>query len=236
MDYKKNWSNKNESGHRSNDANYWKKKASEHIYILNQHPKNECIDIGCGAGELLEYLLIGGENITEAIDYSESMLQEAKKRLSDTEIKFSSSNIITYLENCTCDTWIACQSINQYLDEKQLCDILDVFSKNSHAKSIYLFDTICPSRYTLWHRSRIIDYSGNEFRLSYFRKIYGFSLGLIESIFLPHRFYTTNIGIMGFAFSPCFFKKQASIRNLNTEFLSSLYYEYRYHVIIKKII
>ncbi|MFZ1569035.1 MAG: class I SAM-dependent methyltransferase [Thiolinea sp.] len=234
MDYQKLWSSQNSSGHRSTGVNFWQKKSLEHIFVLGNDKNEQTIDIGCGAGELLEYLINSNVNVTEAIDYSETMLQAAKNRLKHSSIVFSSPDTLSHLSNTSCATWMACESINQYLDAHTQSIILDTFNNNSHAKSLYLFDTVCPTRFMLWNKTKILDYVSPTSRLSYLRHIYGFLKGLMQSVFIPNKFKSCNIGIMGYAFSPQFFMKQAMKKGLSIEIISSMYYEYRYHIIIKK--
>ncbi|WML88575.1 class I SAM-dependent methyltransferase [Thiothrix subterranea] len=235
MNYQELWSTQKSSGHRANDANFWQKKALEHAFVLGNDKNETTIDIGCGAGELLEYLLNSNVNVTEAIDFSETMLQEAKERLKHSSIAFSSPDTLSHLSNTSCATWVACESINQYLDAHTQGIILDTFKNNSHAKSLYLFDTVCPTRFMLWNKTKVLNYVSPSTRLTYLRHIYGFANGFMKSIFMPNKIESCNIGVMGYAFSPQFFIKQAISKGLNIEIISSMYYEYRYHIIVKKL-
>lgn len=75
MDYKKRWSNQKSSGHRQTDNLYYEKKAAEHIHILDSDAKISSLDIGCGAGELLDHL-VKDVNVHEAVGYSKDMLNQ----------------------------------------------------------------------------------------------------------------------------------------------------------------
>lgn len=234
MNYQQYWSEQSDSQHRSK-ANFYQKKAEEHTFLLGSDANLPCADIGCGAGELLLELLNNKVKIVDAIDYSPKMLEEAKKKLHSSNINFLNIDTFIYLENSKVNTWTACGSINQYLTKKEQEKVLDLFVKNDNAQSVYLFDTVCPARYILWSKSKILNFNSPTNNFSYLRKIYGFLKGLLLATFKPQSLEYLPIKSMGYAFSPSLFIKMAQDKELSIEIINSLHYEYRYHVIIKKI-
>ena len=84
QDFSRLWSTQNSSGNRSDVPEYLSRKASESLSILQDYcgyVNQEVSDLGCGAGELLVHLC-DKLNISNAVDYSASMLSQCDKNLS----------------------------------------------------------------------------------------------------------------------------------------------------------
>jgi cyclopropane-fatty-acyl-phospholipid synthase len=143
------WEAQTDSGHRLDDERFYKEKAEEHFYIMSaDHRTCDCVDIGCGAGELLLYFS-DFVDVRLGIDYSESMLEAARKRLIGKDIALINGDALTLLERLDVKIWIACQSINQYADHNTQRRVLDVFVGNARAEAIYLYDCVDPIRYRI---------------------------------------------------------------------------------------
>ena len=203
INHKEHWSKQEKSGHRFDSSDFYIKKSIEHAHFLEKDSQKEIVDLGCGAGELLSFVK-DYANIKEAIDYSNKMLIIAQKKLKNTDIIFSNVDTFFYLRKCKIPVWMACESLNQYLNKQEHRNILDIFISNECAESIYWFDTICPSRYFLKNKANILNFHESE-KTSYLKAIYGFSKGLINSIFKPSALEFNSLGSMGYAIAPSFF-------------------------------
>jgi SAM-dependent methyltransferase len=241
--FKEYWQSKEHSGHRFGSDDFYKMKADEIASVVNpEHQKMNCIDLGCGAGEMLFYLL-DYLNIEVGLDFSESMLAKAKMRLFDQNITFINADLFEYLPNRNHEVWLTCGAINQYLNQRDQEKFLDLFAAHPNSKALYLFDCVDPIRYQVL--SLGISYNAN------------FKSRKASKIFNPYFIYAwikqiktcLQLGIkspnsvcqkighrgkMGYGFLPKFWLSECEKRNLKVEICSSKYYEYRYHVMILK--
>lgn len=200
-----------------------------------------CLDLGCGAGELLVHLR-DNVNITVGLDYSKSMLEAARQRLGDSPVQLLDTDLFAYISTATQPTWITTGAVNQYLDPHQTEQFLQAFSENTNAKSLFLFDCVDPLRYAvLQFGSRYPDaslatQSWRAVRIarlltSIRRTETGFRLmfGMLSRSNQALRRHS-----MGFAYLPNRWRDMIEALDLDCEFVSSLFYEYRFHVIVRK--
>lgn len=231
------WSNQKSSLHREHNSNFYKKIALEHFSLLKEaNATSGIIDLGCGAGELLKHLC-NLAKIEVAIDNSASMISEAKKRLSSL---FSGilikGDFIRYLPTSSHRVWMTTAGINQYSNESNLKHVLNLFLSNKKSQFFFFFDCIDPIRYGL---VEFISYKNKYIETKKFFGLFNFYkklrtlLHFILNKNLSETVYLGSPG-MGYAQRPSFWFKICNKKNLDIEIISSRYYEYRYHVIIKK--
>jgi len=228
------WDSQTTSRHRSDSKIFYKEKALEHSsYFTEEERTMSCIDIGCGAGELLYYLdkII---NLNAATDYSSSMLLKAKKRLVESNIEFIDSDIGEILEHLKQKIWITTGAINQYLDKDELGEVVDSFKKNNHASGLFLFDCVDPYRYFVWALGS--SYSGEMATRPTTKPVL-----LARKLKACYRilrygseFSEFSEDGMGYGMCPSYWLRLCDDAT-QVEIFSSKYYEYRYHVFIRKI-
>jgi SAM-dependent methyltransferase len=233
------WSNQAESLNRERNDEYYRKKALEHRSILaHADAQKGALDLGCGAGELIEQLS-GLVKINTAVDFSASMIEAAENRLYPAfDGKIVKADVFTFAARSEDPVWMSTGAINQYLQADRLRDFLDIFSANNNAEALYLFDCIDPLRYDLLFLG--ISYRP-EHALPLTWKGYikhqvdrlRMAFRLIAGRYDESTLYMGSPG-MGFGQRPSFWLKACAERGLNVEIISSRYFEYRYHVIIKK--
>lgn len=236
------WKDQTSSLHRSGDPHFYTRKAVEHASLMSQLEKERpCLDLGCGAGELLVHLK-NHMNVVTGLDYSESMLDKAKKRLADSEIRLINTEFFEYLKIATESTWMTTGALNQYLNLKSTTHFLTLFKNNDDAKSLFLFDCVDPIRY-----------AAMQFGLSYIPSVTSNSRGLRDVVrYIRWRLRLIQFGLklslgligrsnvkigrvgMGYGYSPQVWHGLLSELNLRGEVVSSLFYEYRFHIIIRK--
>ena len=239
MDSKEFWKLQTNSLHRSSSTDIYKKKAKEHISIISSiDRKLPAIDLGCGAGELLE-LLIQKLNIEEGIDYSQSMLSMAKDRLGNLiNLKLIDKNIFKFLGDSNKKIWLTTGALNQYFKHEEIERLISTFVSNNNVLTFYLFDCVDPLRYSLMGLG--INYS-KEY--SNHNKIVNLSISLKSFIKFILLYFSTisnkgNVYLgkssMGYGYLPRYWIELANKYGLSINIVSSMYYEYRYHVILTK--
>jgi SAM-dependent methyltransferase len=232
------WVTANNSSHRGNSDGYYEQNAAEHASLFTTIDAGlEGIDLGCGTGKLLKYyskIL----NCRVGLDISPTMLQVAREDLGD-DVNLINSNPFDYLPNCKNPIWITCGALNQYLDNVEIKNLLLIFKNNEHAKSFYLFETICPIRYRLFglgisYRKPVGFFrKGLMVRFKDLIRRFIFSVNFMIGKYSKGTVYL-GTPIMGYAYLPIFWHKLASDLDLKITILGSRFYEYRYHVILTK--
>ena len=239
------WGAQSSSLQRYGTDDFYKKKAAEHISIISPfHLGLRTIDLGCGAGELLSWFLIirDDDNNIAALDYSESMLSAARKKIGSPTVDFVCEDPFKYLPGSEFGLWMTTQAINQYLSAPQLVAFIKMFRDNHNAKALYLFDCIDPVRYGVLSFGCRYDGGSSPPEKTGLGGLSRSTLGSVKRVlkFLrmtlnrqPYR-SLDDVG-MGFGFLPSFWLMSCkTIGGLHAEIISSRYYEYRYHVIVTK--
>jgi cyclopropane-fatty-acyl-phospholipid synthase len=236
------WSQQTSSLHRRDSQNFYKKKADEHASVMTAGDcQDGALDLACGAGELLQWLLPLVKYET-AIDFSASMLEQAKRNLPNSNVEFFLGDVYQYLPSARQSVWTTTGGLNQYLNDSDQLRLLDIFVENSFVRSFYMFDTVDPLRYYLMphgisyrpehaRESRLFPASWLDVARCLRRVRYS---GRLVAGLGERDCRKLNSPGMGWAYLPRFWLKAAEVRGLECEVVSSRYYEYRYHVLLKK--
>jgi SAM-dependent methyltransferase len=233
------WSQQNASMNREASGDFYRKKAKEHYEVLSSaDARAGILDLGCGAGELLEYLAPLAA-IAVALDYSPSMLAAARQRLGPgAGIELVEADIHTYLPQAAQPVWMTTGAINQYLDKNNLRKIIDLYASNKTARAFYLFDCIDPLRFALlmhgisYRPEHLVNPGLTASATRLVRRLLIAGELALNSYARDVR-YLGSPG-MGYGQSPAFWLGECAKRGLAIEVISSRYYEYRYHVIVRK--
>jgi len=230
------WDNQTSSHNREDGQNYYFKKAREIAFIFKNHDfANDAtiLDLGCGAGELLEQLRSFIPNPIEAIDYSTQLVDTASQRLKDSDIHVRQADAMTETMKTNAPIWMTCGAVNQYCDEEQITKVVDNFVHNADATYFCAFDTIDPVQYWLiTYRlggSYIPKPHQNILKSVAKRILCLFKIALYN----PKKFIRLRPA-MGYAIDPRYWIDQAARHHLDIEIIASHYFEYRYHVILSK--
>jgi hypothetical protein len=264
-DYSRIWSTQFQSGNRSNTFLYLERKALETYAVLKDYcgySTEPVVDLGCGAGELLEHLL-SSINIVKAVDYSKTMLSAARERLANLKLHTAPDLIcegVDILPGLMESVWISTGALSQYSSKDQLELIVSRFQENQAARYFVLFDTIDPVRYfalpfisyknSYIGKGALVDskvYDSNSSLEVAARKKRSLNLILSRPLIILHNLLcglSTILtspqvcrlpgSLMGYGVSPSFWLSIASRRGLGISILSSREFEYRYHVVISK--
>ena len=236
------WNAQNSSLHRDSSAAFYRGKAEEHASLISPEDRSAgIVDLGCGAGELLEQLA-GLVKIDAALDFSDAMLAEARRRLADhSDVALINADLFAYLPKQRHAVWTTTGAINQYLDRAETMRFLDLFAKHPDAHALYLFDCVDPLRYALLpyglsYRPEHLD----DGQTKTFRARVGRPVRLTQRVsklltggFTKDFQYLGSAG-MGYGAPPRFWLLTARNFGLHAQIVSSRYYEYRYHVLLHK--
>ncbi len=238
------WSSQTSSRHRSSDSAFYSAKAAEHASLMSpEHRIADCVDLGCGAGELLEHLC-APVNVTAGLDYSDAMLENARERLGSSHpARLLNEDVFTYLPGSSHEVWLTTGALNQYLEPARLSALLDLFAGHRRAKAFYLFDSVDPLRFKLMPHGISYRPEHADVQLKTFRELYRGGRRILERIGLSVQL-ATGAGIqpaqklpttaMGYGYLPRFWLLEATRRGLSVEIVSSRFYEYRYHIVLQK--
>lgn len=233
VDFRAYWEQRTSSEHRSDDDAWYRSKAEEHLGLMSDEDRRSgCVDLGCGAGELLVHLSRGCR-VDAALDFSSAMLDRARQRFPTGDVQLLNEDVFSYLGHAVARVWLASGSVNQYLDGQGQERMLDQFRENGAARSFYLFDCIDPSRYVLFERRALNRYDASA-PAPWLHRVAGFFRGMMRAAVRPAWFEAGALGHLGFGFAPCFWRRACERRHLRLELVSSRFYEYRYHAIIRK--
>lgn len=226
------WETQTDSRHRHGSPAFYRDKADEHAGVMWPADRElPAIDLGCGAGELVNYLkhLI---RLDCGLDYAESML--AKARHLNPDVTFVQADFEDFVASCSQPVWLATGSVNQYVDPDGQRRILDHFVANPESRAIYWFDNVDPIRYIVTSRVRLLDYESGA-PVSRVRLLLALARLAGRGLLLPRRLDVMHLSLrMGYAYRPAFWIREGSARGLSVQVVSSRYYEYRYHLIIHK--
>ena len=231
---KRFWDNQVTSRHRADDDRFYRLKAHEHAALLSAPDRSRgIVDIGCGAGELLSHFTVRARVVC-AIDYSESMLERARRLLAGYDIEFIHEvDVCGRMPTMDPPVWTACGSVNQYLDPRSQKELLNVFAGNERARALYWFDCVDPMRYAV--RGLGCDYAsarGPSLKALAGSLVRIGKQALSGGVLASARWLGS--GAMGWGYLPCFWRQECERLSLEVEIVSSTMYEYRYHVMIRK--
>lgn len=226
------WSDQRNSGQPVSDDDWLLRKAEEHVLFM--HPDDRdgpIIDFACGSGELLtQFAKCAG--VVAGMDFSASMLFEARRRLGDAQVKLIEGDGFNYSREAVEPVWTTCSGMNQYLSPKELLLWIESFIANPHARSLYLFDCVDPIR-RRWLSAKSAYREGDHRHVSTKRRAASRIKSTVRNV--THDGWA-NLGSaeMGYGYTPSFFRKRAAYGDVYMEFVSSRYFEYRFHVALRK--
>jgi SAM-dependent methyltransferase len=242
VEARKFWHSQTTSLHRDGSDAFYRRKAEEHArFFLTDERQWPCVDLGCGAGELLQHLA-RRINVVAAIDYSEAMLTEAKRRLLGSTIRFHESGAFDYLPEAQEKVWMTTGAVNQYLEKTAMDAFLAMFGQHGVARTLMLFDCVDPLRYALL-----------TFGIAYLPTKAGEG-PIWRRLLRPLRMWQRRFAVawqilagsrnragirlgkasMGYGYPPSYWREAAALLGLEITIASSEVYEYRYHVLLRK--
>ena len=235
------WQKQSSSHNRSADPEFYRRKAAEHAALLDPVEREAgCIDLGCGAGEMLRFFA-DDVNVKVGLDYSDAMLVAARAALGDRDIELTAADAFAYLPATAIPVWTTTGALNQYLSIEKLKDLMHIFADNPSSRSFFLFDCIDPMRFRAmplgisYRENHAYAHDNPTIR----RKIKQLMLRVQYGTQLLFGRFDRDIhwlgnASMGYGIRPGFWHRIGKELDLGIEIVSSRYYEYRYHVLVRK--
>jgi cyclopropane fatty-acyl-phospholipid synthase-like methyltransferase len=209
------WSKLSNGGHRFQTEEFLKKESKEKLFHLDGG--ESIFDFGCGSADLLFYY-IPHYKILYGADFSLSMLEAAKLKIKDKVTLVHADNKSVWSKIPSDFDRICSSQVAQYLTESEIQDFVrQALEKLSDEGKIIFFDVIDPRIFKLFEFGF---FKNNVTWLSATKSI-------IHQLIAPIR-------DMGYAHHPKIFEKIAEHYSLKVEIVWSMYYEYRYHVILTR--
>lgn len=224
--WKEFFKDRKNGGHRCSSENFLAMEAREKLFHLDGG--KTLLDFGCGSAELLTYYAQEYEKLI-GTDFSESMLNEASKRVKEKKCKnidlilADHETIWTNLD-FTFDR-ITSAGVLQYLKYQEIDQFIINASKclNKEGKIVF-FDILDPRLYPLW-KMGIFSKDANFWKI--LRKT-GFEFQTMVSANLKN----CPKDILGYAHNPYIIEKIANKHGFKMICVRSMYYEYKYHAIM----
>ena len=224
----KYFSNMKDGRHRYSTEKFLSKESKEKLLHLDGG--SSILDFGCGAGELLIYYAPNYDNVV-GVDFSSSMLDEAKKKV--TEQRYKNVRLIeaddkkVWNELTTSFDRITATQVLQYLTFEQIDNFIAnaSYHLNNNGKMAF-FDIIDPRSYVLWKIGFFSE------KIHYWKLLTTIFVGLCDRVFISLN--KSPVDIIGYSHSPHEIEKIANKHGFEMEYIKSVYYEYRYHAILSK--
>lgn len=219
---------KKHGGHRCSSEEFLSLEAREKLFHLDGG--KTLLDFGCGSAELLTYYALEYEQLV-GVDFSPSMLEEASKRIE--KKKCQNINLIladheTLWKNLDSSfDRITAAGVIQYLTFQEIDTFIFDASKylNKDGKIVF-FDILDSRLYPLW-KIGVFSRDINVFKI--LCKI-GFEFRTMISASFKNR----PKDILGFSHNPYTIEKIANKHGFKMTYVQSMYYEYKYHAIMRK--
>lgn len=235
------WRTPTDGGHRSQDEAFLAREAREKLFHL-ETPRQRLLDFGCGSGDLLAYYAEGFEQVVGA-DFSESMLGAARERLRaqgvPTErvqlLMADDQTIWEQLAGTPPFDAITTAAVAQYMPAPRIeAFCARALSHLTPAGMVAFFDVIDPRFYALAELGLLPRSPGMLWpaRRTPATQLVRGALGVARA-----RMLRAAAGLppreIGLAHHPALFEDLAHGHDASATFVGSMYYEYRYHVLLR---
>jgi cyclopropane-fatty-acyl-phospholipid synthase len=226
------WASQANGQHSCQDEAFLQKEAKEKLFLLDGG--ESLLDFGCGSADLLLYFA-GSYRALVGVDFSHSMLTNALRRLESHSV-----TNVTLVEADENSVWtmvptrfdrITAGQVTQYLKDDQIAAfIAEAATRLTPDGKIILFDVIDPRMYRFWRAGMFRQ------RTLGLRAVTRLVLWLVK--FHLHGAIRVLRGRpadhYGRNHNPALFEQWAQRSGLTVEVVRSMYYEYRYHVILTR--
>ena len=233
--WKDYWDKQSDGQHHLQEEQFLKEESDEKLFHLAKG--GNLLDFGCGSADLLVYYTPFFK-FSLGADGSNLMLQKAKERLSafnnqDNVMLINSDNYLIWSDIdklLGTDFQFDCIStgqVMQYLDRKEIEDFISNAARHlSDNGKICLFDIVDSRRFSLWKAGL---FKSNSLNFTVIMKLIINYLRCIVRKLKGKPFYD-----LGYVYPPSFFMELAQKNNLTASYYNSMFYDYRYHIVMGK--
>ena len=229
------WDKQSDGQHHSQQETFLKNESEEKLFHLTKG--ENLLDFGCGSADLFVYYTPFFK-FSVGADGSKLMLEKAKERLS----VFNNQNNIALIHSDNYHIWndiakqlgatfqfdcITTGQVMQYLSKKEIEDfICNAAHHLTEDGKICLFDIVDSRTFQLWKAGL---FKSNSLNFTVVMKLIINHLRGIVRKLRGKLFHD-----LGYVYPPSFFIKLAQENNLTLSYYNSMFYEYRYHIIMHK--
>lgn len=226
------WSGRQNGGHRFQSEDFFQKEAREKLYHLESG--ESLLDFGCGSADLTVYYANNFRHIV-GVDFSRSMLENAKKRVE----AFNCAGQISLIYSDDTMVWekvkvplsfdrITAGQVVQYFDHAKIDTFIgQAFSRLNVNGRLIFFDVIDPRIYYLFE----VGMFGKE-RIGIVKIATRMMVSFLSKRL--RRLQGLPAAEIGYAYRPQEIAGIARKYGLRSEVVWSMYYEYRYHLILTR--
>lgn len=222
------WNEQKNAGHRSQEEVFLMKLGRERLLHLTGG--TSLLDFGCGSADLFQYYASEYESAV-GVDFAQNMLDKAQTKLDalglDTQLILADNTNVGTKVSGPFDR-ITSSGVMQYLNYEEIEHLLTQFEKLlAKDGCIALFDFIDPHSHLLFKAG---------LSSAQPRRSVGALLNGGKELFRrwKRRAKGESELTIGHAHSPDRIVGIAARQGFNAEYLRSIYYEYRYHLLLKR--
>lgn len=201
--------------HRSNSADYYQQYAAELNILIKGAKLQRVLELGCGNGDLYQYMNFDKADTYKGIDFSAAMLEDFSRKYPEVDLECGDAS--AYCDDRKYDL-IWSNGVIQYFDYQMLANHF------TNAKSMMTKDSIFVCASVPWKLHKYSSMTGESYGQ---RK--NISKGIIN--------YAKNIfkDSMGTWYDPDSIRDLAEKSSMSVEFFASMHYMYRFHVVLKLV-
>jgi cyclopropane fatty-acyl-phospholipid synthase-like methyltransferase len=209
------WQNLDTPLHRSSDDSYYRQYAAELKILFKGKSIDRVLDLGCGNGDLYEFLGFNQASLYKGVDFSIGMLDKFKERYPEVSVEcFDASS---YREDKKYNL-VFSNGVIQYFDYQMLSNHI----VNAQA---------------MMEKDSILVLASVPWKLHKFSSMTGESNGIKKNIIKGLVAYGKNTikDSMGTWYDPDIIIELASANSMRVEFFASMHYMYRFHAVLQML-
>ena len=229
----KYWANRQSGGHRSQNEDFLHREGLEKLFHLGCGTR--LLDFGCGSCDLTVYYAQKFSEVV-GVDFSDSMLAAGRRRLASKEVvnvTLVSANNQTVWQAVPGHFDIVTNSgVIQYFTEGEIRAFVEAarLRLTDNGRMVF-FDVVDPLRYQL---RLFLNLFNADLRTCLGRTA---GLGMLFALFVYYRVIGSDkpADKLGRKYGHKVFERIAGNAGLSASFVNSMYYDYRYHVILEPL-
>ena len=213
--WSKYWEDLQTPLHRSNGHNFYPQYAAELKILIHNRKPHRVLELGCGNGDLYQYMDFDKAALYKGIDFSAAMLADFHQKYP--QVDLACGDAAAYRDNLKYDL-IWSNGVIQYFDHQMLANNF------ANARSMMEKDSLFVCASVPW-------------QLHKFSSMTGESYGIKKNVAKGVVNYVKNIfkDSMGTWYDLDTIRAIAAANSMSVEFFASMHYMYRFHVVLKLV-
>ncbi|MDJ0617904.1 MAG: methyltransferase domain-containing protein [Calothrix sp. MO_192.B10] len=200
--------------HQYDTNEHYQQYAAELKILFGNHMPSTVLEIGCGNGDLYEYLNFDRAKLYKGVDFSHSMLENFREKYPNIDVECCDGS--GYFDDQKYNL-IFSNGVVQYFDDQMLRQHFANAKKMMNDDSYF----VCAS--IPW-KAQKFRYMNGELRVNHDINILNGYINSLKNILKNQ---------MGIWYDLSTIKKIAATYNMSVEFYGSMHYMYRFHAVMK---